>query len=180
MATKARSTGSRAGGRGGNVSLADEDRQYLNESLNKARGRVGNTQLDEGSVFEALERFGLGSERVERLRTAISDLEVRESIDKASEFLAEQIENARDYTRDNPKKVIGGAAGVLVGASLLALAIRRAAGEEKRSRAAAKGGAASPKTSSTKSTSSKKGSKKSAKSSSSKKSSSSRKPAKRR
>ena len=156
MATKARSTGSRAGGRGGSVSLADEDRQYINESLSKARGRVGNTDLDEGSVFEALERFGLSSERVERLRTALADLDVRESIDKASEYLAEQIENARGYTRDNPKKVIGSAAGVLVGASLLALAVRRAAGEEKRSRAAAAGGRAS--STSTKSSSSKKAS----------------------
>lgn len=155
MATKARSTGSRAGGRGGSVSLADEDRQYINESLSKARGRVG-TDLDEGSVFEALERFGMSSERVERLRTALADLDVRESIDKASEYLAEQIENARGYTRDNPKKVIGSAAGVLVGASLLALAVRRAAGEEKRSRAAAAGGRAS--STSTRSSSAKKAS----------------------
>lgn len=140
MATKTRSMGSRAGGRGGSVSLADEDRRYLNESLNKARGRVGNADLDEGGVFEALERFGLSSDRVERLRTALADLDVRESIDKASEYLAEQIENARDYTKENPGKVIGGAAGVLVGASLLALAIRRAAGEEKKSRQRAAAG----------------------------------------
>ena len=125
MATK-KAAGSKAA-RGGNVSLADEDRRYLNETLKKAGGG-----MDEGGVFEALERFGLSSDRVQRLRTAIADSDVKESIDKASEYLAEQIENAREYTRENPKKVIGGAAGVLVGASLLALAIRRAAGEEKK------------------------------------------------
>ena len=132
MATKARSTGSRGGK---SVSLSDADREYLNESLSKARSRTG-ASVDEGGLFEALERFGLSSDRVERLRGAISDLEVRESVDRASEYLAEQIENARDYTKENPGKVIGGAAGVLVGASLLALAIRRAAGEDRRSTSA--------------------------------------------
>lgn len=125
MATK-KTPGSKAA-RGSNVSLADEDRRYINETLKKAGGGV-----DEGGVFEALERFGLSSDRVQRLRTAIADSDVKESIDKASEYLAEQIENAREYTRENPKKVIGGAAGVLVGASLLALAIRRASGEDKK------------------------------------------------
>ncbi len=131
------------------VSLAEEDRQYLNESLSKAKGKVG-TAPDEAGVFEALERFGLSSERVQRLRQRLNDLEVRESIDKASDYLSEQIENAREYTRQNPGKVIGGAAGVLVGASLLALAIRRAAGEEERKRksTAAKRPAASKKSSS--------------------------------
>lgn len=154
MATK-KTTGSKAG-KGRSVSLADEDRKYLNESLKRAGAGV-----DEGGVFEALERFGLSSERVQRLRSAIADSDVKESIDKASEYLAEQIENARDYTRENPKKVIGGAAGVLVGASLLALAIRRAAGDEKRStskkKAAAgrKGGKATAKKSSRKATSTK-------------------------
>jgi hypothetical protein len=119
---------------GGRVSLADTDREYLNESLSKAKSKVGTgaAALDEGSVFEALERFGLSSDRVQRLKKAVDKLEVRESIDKASDYLSEQIENAREYTRQNPGKVIGGAAGVLVGASLLALAIRRAAGDEKR------------------------------------------------
>jgi hypothetical protein len=138
MATK-KTTGSKAG-RGGNVSLADEDRKYLNETLKKAGGG-----MDEGSVFEALERFGLSSDRVQRLRTAIADSDVKESIDKASEYLAEQIENARDYTRENPKKVIGGAAGVLVGASLLALAIRRAAGDEKKKRSSSASSSSSSK-----------------------------------
>ena len=140
MASKGKSKGSR-GGRAGSVSLADADREYINQSLNSARGRVGSAAVeDEGGLFEALERFGLSSERVERLREAISDVDVRESVDKASEYLAEQIENARDYTKENPGKVIGGAAGVLVGASLLALAIRRAAGEEKKSRQRAAAG----------------------------------------
>lgn len=132
MATKGRTKGTKAGGRGRSVSLAEEDRRYIKESLSSARGRVGGVDLDERGVLEALERFGLSSERVERLRAAIADLDVRDSIDKASDFLAEQIENAREYTRENPKKVVGSAAGVLVGASLLALAIRRAAGEERK------------------------------------------------
>lgn len=132
MATKGRTKGTKAGGRVRSVSLAEEDRRYINESLSSARGRVGGVDLDERGVLEALERFGLSSERVERLRAAIADLDVRDSIDKASDFLAEQIENAREYTRENPKKVVGSAAGVLVGASLLALAIRRAAGEERK------------------------------------------------
>lgn len=129
---------------GGGVSLADADREYLNESLSNARGKVGSAAgVDEAGVFEALERFGLSSDRVQRLKKAVDKLEVRESIDKASEYLSEQIENAREYTKQNPGKVIGGAAGVLVGASLLALAIRRAAGEEKRKSAARSAAASS-------------------------------------
>ena len=137
----------------GKVSLGDEDRRYLNESLGNARGRgAASGDESEGGLFEALERFGLSSDRVNRLRGAIADMDVRDSVDKAQEYLAEQIESARDYARDNPKKVIGGAAGVLVGASLLAMALRRASGEEKKKRSApAAAPAASTKSSSTKS-----------------------------
>ncbi|MGZ5494573.1 MAG: hypothetical protein ACXW3E_15260 [Thermoanaerobaculia bacterium] len=126
-----RSTSSKRGRK--SVSLADEDRRYLSEKLDDARGRgAAGDEASESSLFEVLERFGLNSERVERLREKINEMDVRESIEKAQEYLGEQIESARDYARENPKKVIGGAAGVLVGASLLAMALRRAGGEEKR------------------------------------------------
>ena len=126
-----RSTNSKGGRKG--VSLADEDRKYLSESLDDAKGRgAAALEASENSLLEALERFGLSSARVERLREKIDEMDVRESIEKAQEYLGEQIESARDYARENPKKVIGGAAGVLVGASLLAMALRRAGGEEKR------------------------------------------------
>ena len=135
MATRG-STGSKRGR--GSLSLADEDRRYLNESLKEARGRGAASEGEsEGGLFEALERFGLSSTRVERLRGAIDKMDVRESVDRAQEYLSEQIENAREYARENPGKVIGGAAGVLVGASLLAIALRRA-GAEERPRTSAK------------------------------------------
>ena len=152
MASKSSKGGSR-----GRVSLGDEDRRYLSDSLDDARGRgAASGNESEGGLFEALERFGLSSDRVERLRDAINDMDVRESIDKAQEYLSEQIEGARDYARDNKGKVIGGAAGVLVGASLLAMALRRAAGEEKRRKAARASAASSASSSSASSSSSKK------------------------
>lgn len=125
--------GSIKGRVGSAISLAEEDRRYLSKSLGEAAER-GIESGAEGmsAVFEALERFGLSSDRVQKLRGALGDVDVRESVEKAAEYLSEQIENARDYAKRNPKKVIGGAAGVLVGASLLAIAIRRAGGEEKR------------------------------------------------
>ncbi|HEY3052027.1 MAG TPA: hypothetical protein VGK04_01415 [Thermoanaerobaculia bacterium] len=133
MATRG-TTGSKRGR--GSLSLADEDRRYLNESLKEARGKGADENVEsEGVLFDALERFGLSSARVERLRGAIDKMDVRESVDKAQEYLSEQIENARDYARQNPGKVIGGAAGVLVGASLLAIALRRASAEERRTSA---------------------------------------------
>jgi hypothetical protein len=146
--------------KGGRVSLTEEDRKYLSESLDKARGRgAASGEVSEGGLFDALERFGLSSDRVERLRDAINDMDVRDSVDKAQEYLAEQIENARDYARDNPKKVIGGAAGVLVGASLLAIALGRAAGEDKRrKRSAASSGSSAAAASSKKSSKSRKSS----------------------
>lgn len=162
--------------KGGRVSLGDEDRRYLSESLGDARGRgAASGEESEGGLFEALERFGLSSDRVERLREKINDMDVRESVEKAQEYLSEQIENARDYARDNKSKVIGGAAGVLVGASLLAIALRRASGEEKRRKAGASSGAG---TSAASPSSSKKSSSK--KRSSSKKPAASRKSSKRR
>ena len=150
----------------GSVSLSAADREYLNERLGEARGRgAAGGGESEGGLFEALERFGLSSDRVERLRDSLQEMDVRESIDKAQEYLAEQIEGARDYARENPGKVIGGAAGVLVGASLLAMALRRAGGEENRG-----GGGRSRKSSGSKKSSPSKRS--SSKKSSSKKSSS--------
>lgn len=94
-------------------------------------------------LFEALENFGMSSERVQRLRASIEDLGVREGVQKAAEYFAEQLEQARDYARNNKEKVIGGAAGVLVGASLLAMAVRRASGDRGAAgdtKAAARGG----------------------------------------
>ncbi len=119
-------------GRAQTVSLAEEDRKYLSEKLKNARVKGAAAEEGESGLFEALERFGLSSDRVERLRTKINEMDVRESIDKAQEYLSEQIENARDYAKQNPGKVIAGSAGVLVGASLLAIALRRAGGVEKR------------------------------------------------
>ena len=131
--------GSKAGA--GNVSLSEADRTYLQESLGDAARRgIAAVGTGASSLFEALGEFGLNSERVERLREALGNVEVKESVEKAQEYLAEQIENAREYARENPKKVIGGAAGVLVGASLLALAISRATGKGSRSAAGRKGG----------------------------------------
>ena len=135
MATK-KSGGTKSGKsskkRAPGVSLAEADRRYVAESLGQARKR-GAAPADEetSGLFEALESFGLSSDRVERLREVLGRVEVRESVDRAQEYLAEQIENAREYARDNPKKIIGGAAGVLVGASLLAYALQRAGGQKK-------------------------------------------------
>jgi hypothetical protein len=134
MVFTSKSGGSRKSSKKGAVSLSEVDRDLLNEKLGaaKTKGAAGSESV--GGLFDALERFGLSSDRVKRLRSAFDDMDVRESVDKAQEYLGEQIENARDYAKDNPGKVIGGAAGVLVGASLLAMAIRRAGGEGKRSK----------------------------------------------
>lgn len=154
--TASKKTGSTTSGR---VTLAEEDRRYLTETLDGAKEKIGSAaDASESALFEALERFGLTSERVERLRGAFDDLDVKESVEKASEYLSEQISNARDYAKDNPRKVIGGAAGVLVGASLLAIALRKAS-EKKKKRSAA---TASPAPASTKSAASKKSASKSA------------------
>ncbi|MBK5260484.1 MAG: hypothetical protein JJE51_12905 [Thermoanaerobaculia bacterium] len=156
-------TGSTTSGR---VTLAEEDRRYLTETLEGAKAKIGSVadSVSESALFEALERFGLTSERVERLRGAFDDLDVKESVEKASEYLSEQISNARDYAKDNPRKVIGGAAGVLVGASLLAIALRKASNEKKKKRsAAASSAAASTKSAASKKSASKSPAKKSSK-----------------
>jgi hypothetical protein len=136
------------------VSLGEEDRRYLNESLSEARRRTG-AEVETSGLFEALESFGLSSDRVESLRKALGKVDVKEGVEKAQEYLAEQIEGAREYARENPKKVIGGAAGVLVGASLLALALRRAGGDDKKRRSSSPATPAAAATSSSSSKSSK-------------------------
>jgi hypothetical protein len=145
MASSRKKAAGRKGGRvtaakRANVSLAEEDRRYLNETLTAAKSKVGQLAagIDGAAILEALEGFGLTSERVERLRGAFDDIDVRESVEKASEYLGEQIESAKEYARENPKKVIGGAAGVLVGASLLAMALRKAGNKERGRKAARK------------------------------------------
>lgn len=103
--------------------------------------KAGSEKLT--GVFEALESFGMSSDRVIRLRKSIEDLGVREGVQKAAEYFSEQLSDARDYAKNNKEKVIGGAAGVLVGASLLAMAIRRATNEKGAAgdtKAAARGG----------------------------------------
>lgn len=133
------------------VSLSDVDRQYVSQSLKNARSRVAAAAAQsEGALFEALERFGLSSDRVKKLRGSLDKMDVRESVDKAQDYLAEQIENARDYARENPGKVIGGAAGVLVGASLLAYALTRAGGGSPKKRSSGAKKSSSKKSSSSK------------------------------
>ena len=140
MASKSR------GGSKFRKSLADADREYMSS----IGGQV------EGALYDTLQRLGL-NERVEALRTKIDEMDVRRSVKEAQEYLSEQIESASDYARENPGKVIGGAAGVLVGASLLAYALSRGGkkrgGSKKRSSSAKQG---SSKKSSSKKSSSKK------------------------
>ena len=170
MAIKIKSTGRKSGG-GSRVSLSDADRQYVEESLSDAARRgIAAGETGASSLFDTLSEFGLNSERVQRLRAALGDIEVKESVEKAQEYLAEQIESAREYARENPKKVIGGAAGVLVGASLLALALRRAGGE-RSSRSSSSKKSAAPAAASSSKKSSKGGSKKASSKKSSKKAS---------
>jgi hypothetical protein len=110
----------------------------------EAMARGGSDPSKLSGVFEALENFGMSSDRVEKLRRQIEDLGVREGVQKAAEYFADQLSEAREYARNNKEKVIGGAAGVLVGASLLAMAIRRASGGKRGAAgdtaAAARGG----------------------------------------
>jgi hypothetical protein len=134
---KARIGGGRGRAGGAMASLGDVDRRYIEQSLSDAKtsGAAGGGEHD---VLDVLERFGLSSARVQQLRGALSKVDVRESVDKASDYLSEQIKSARDYTRENKGKVIGGAAGVLVGASLLAYALKRASDEKKRKSSSSK------------------------------------------
>lgn len=102
------------------MSLADADREFASSSES------------EGVLYDTLERLGL-NERVEALRTKLDEMDVRKSVQEAQEYLSDQIESASEYARENPGKVIGGAAGVLVGASLLAYALSRSGGKKKSS-----------------------------------------------
>ena len=108
---------------------------------------AADSAVSEVSSFnwsDALERIGLSEAKLDKLRGALDEIDVSESIDKASEYLSQQVEKARDYTRKNPKTVAGGAAGVLVGASLLAYALSRGGSKKKG------GGSSSKKASSSK------------------------------
>ncbi len=107
-------------------SLADADRVYA-----AAKEQV------ESTLREAVERVGL-NERVAALRSKIDEMDVRRSVDEAQQYLSDQIDAARGYAKENPGKVIGGAAGVLVGASLLAYALSRKPASTKKKKAAAK------------------------------------------
>ena len=101
------------------ASLADADREY-----------AASSGQQENALYDTLERLGL-NERVEALRSKLDEMDVRRSVKEAQDYLSEQIDSARDYARENPGKVIGGAAGVLVGASLLAYALSRGGSKKK-------------------------------------------------
>ena len=98
--SKGRSTGGskarKSGGAASSVSLSETDKKYVQESIGDA-ARRGLAAVGTGasSLFEALGEFGLNSERVERLREALGDIEVRESVEKAQEYLAEQIDSVK-------------------------------------------------------------------------------------
>ena len=105
------------------ISLADADRAYT-----AAKEQIETTLRD------TLDRLGL-DDRVEALRSKLDEMDVRRSVKEAQDYLSEQIDAARGYAKENPGKVIGGAAGVLVGASLLAYALSRGGAKKRPSRA---------------------------------------------
>ncbi|MCU1348425.1 MAG: hypothetical protein JWO56_1455 [Acidobacteria bacterium] len=118
------------------------------------------SEVSSFSLSDTLQKLGISEEKLGKLKDAFEGIDVSESVDKATEYLSQQVEKARDYTRKNPKTVAGGAAGVLVGASLLAYALTRSGGSSKKSSGSRSGGSKSSSGSSSKkasSSSSKKG-----------------------
>lgn len=173
MASK--STGNKSGGNKKTAARGGASRSGIEDVANRVVSEVGKSGLSD--------MLGMIENSRDRLRESLDGIDVKESIDRATEYLSGQMDKARDYTKKNPKAVAGGAAGVLVGASLLAYALNRMSGDEKKRAGSgsktAKGGAA--KSRSRKSGSKKSGSKSasSAPSGGSKKSPSSKRASKR-
>lgn len=106
-------------------------RTYASHVDEVAGGLAGShdgagAEAQQSVIFDALEKLGVGREKLDRLRASMDEVDVSESIDQATKYLNGQLTRARTYTRKNPKTVAGGTAGLLVGASLLAYALSRA------------------------------------------------------
>jgi len=146
MATKSGGSSKKSGGSnnksGGRNSVSKIGGDLGGGGIAAAADRVAE-EVSAFSLSEALDRLGITEEKLGKLKDAFEGIDVSESIDRASEYLSEQVEKARDYTRKNPKTVAGGAAGVLVGASLLAYALSRGGNDKKGGGSSSKKGSGS-------------------------------------
>jgi hypothetical protein len=76
-------------------------------------------------VEQFLGRFGINEETLKNLKTMLQDVDVEEQLNTAREFLRENSEKAKTYTRENPAKVAAGVAVLAIGAGLLISALHK-------------------------------------------------------
>lgn len=72
-----------------------------------------------------LGRFGINEETLKNLKSMLQNVDVEEQLNTAREFLRENSEKAKTYTRENPAKVAAGVAVLAIGAGLLISALNK-------------------------------------------------------
>jgi hypothetical protein len=162
MATTKQSGGSRKSSSSGSKKSASSKKR---SGSRKSAGSSGSGMEEleklasEVAAGVSFEKLGLSEDRV---RSVFGDIDISDSLDRATEFLSDQVEKAREYTRKNSTAVAGVAAGVLAGASLLAYALNRygdkSGSSSKKAGSSSKKSGSSSKKSSSRKASSKSGS----------------------
>jgi len=89
--------------------------------------KLPEVEISEGKqgIYDMLEKIGVSQAQIESVRTSMKDANIDEALEKARTYVNEQLSKARDYAKKNPGVVLGGLAGLVVGAGLLAAAIRK-------------------------------------------------------
>lgn len=72
-----------------------------------------------------LGRLGISETMIENLRTSMQSVDVDEYLNTAREYLKSGGTKARDFAKENPRKVAAGVAVLAVGAGLLINALNR-------------------------------------------------------
>ena len=72
-----------------------------------------------------LEKIGVSQSQIDSVRSSLEDANVDEALEKARTYVNDQLSKAREYAKSNPGVVLGGLAGLVIGAGLLTAAMRK-------------------------------------------------------
>ena len=79
----------------------------------------------EHGVEQLLEKIGINDEMINNLKTQLQNVDLEQSFNTAREYIQGGGQKAKQYAKENPRKVAASVAVLVVGAGLLISALNR-------------------------------------------------------
>jgi hypothetical protein len=81
-------------------------------------------------IVSILEKLGVSETQINSVRETLKSVNLDDSLEKAKESVTDSLNKAKNYAKENPGAVLGGLAVLVIGAGLLAGAVKRSGSKD--------------------------------------------------